>query len=162
MTAYEINKRIEEILLDVNEETGEFTGDIEELDRLMLAREEKIEGCLLFGKDQLSKADAVDAEIKKLMSRKKAYVSAANRAYDYARFCLNGETFETPRVQVKYSKAESTQTDAEFVTWAIEAERDDLLSYGSPTPNKTAIKRALKDGEDIPHAWLESGKMQVK
>jgi prophage antirepressor-like protein len=43
--------------------------------------------------------------------------------------------------------------DDSFLAWAA-AERDDLLRYEDPRPDKIAIKRALADGEVIPGARL--------
>ena len=41
--------------------------------------------------------------------------------------------------------------------------REDLLSYSAPTPNKTAIKSALKNGEEIEGAYiLKTQNIQIK
>ena len=40
--------------------------------------------------------------------------------------------------------------DSVFRSWAMEQGRDDLLRYKEPDINKTAVKAALKAGEDIP------------
>lgn len=47
---------------------------------------------------------------------------------------------------------ESVVVDDEdaFREWAIMSMRDDLLRYKEPDINKTAIKGALKEGQDIP------------
>jgi hypothetical protein len=53
--------------------------------------------------------------------------------------------------------------DAIFAHWAQVNNRDDLLSYKEPTPNKTAIKAAIKSGQKISGASIvEKNNIQIK
>ena len=52
--------------------------------------------------------------------------------------------------------------EAAFREWAITHERDDLLRYKDPEINKTAVKGALKAGEDIPAALERSRSVVIK
>ena len=52
--------------------------------------------------------------------------------------------------------AESVEVANEmnFIGWAMTHDRDDLLRYSMPDINKTAVKTALNNGQDIPGAQL--------
>lgn len=164
MKLYEISPQIEEIMSNgtVDETTGEYIFDQDAVDSLGIEFNVKMESLLLHGKNVLADAEAIKAEKDALDKRYKAKLAEANRCYEYAKFCLNGNAFETPKVKVSYSKAVSTEVSRDFVGWAIEKGRNDLLTYSNPTANKTAIKKALQEGEHIPFANLVTGKMQVK
>ena len=64
---------------------------------------------------------------------------------------LDGQKFSTSKVQISFRNSESVEIEDEkkFVDWAWDNERDDLLTYKDPTPNKTAIKQLLKSGKTL-------------
>ena len=70
---------------------------------------------------------------------------------------------ETPRNRLSHreSKQVNVPDERAFISWAINAGRDDLLTFKDPTINKTAIKKAIADGEDISGATLVS-KMNIQ
>lgn len=162
MTGVELKNRITEIFNSVDEETGEFTGNVEELEALQADLTEKIDYILSVGKEHGFLADAIGQAIKKSQARKKSHENAQKKAFSYVEFLLDGNTFESAENEVRYSKAVGTEVQKQsFIEWAKENNRDDLLSY-SVEPNKTAIKKAIQDGEEIPFAELTTGKMVVK
>ena len=55
----------------------------------------------------------------------------------------------------------SVPDERAFVSWALDAGREDLLTFKEPTTNKTAIKKAIADGEDIFGAHVFS-KMNIQ
>ena len=171
MTVFDIDMDIKKLLEgNIDEETGELIFDDDQmakLDALQMARERKIENCALAYKQYMSELEGLKAQkeflVKPLDRRIKHLQSRANSAQKYLEYVLKGETFRTESVDISYSKAESTETDEEFVEWAKKHKRKypDLLTYKEPTVNKAAVKKAIKSGANILHAWLSSGKMKI-
>lgn len=146
MTIYEIDKEIENC---VDPETGEF--DEEKFNGLAQLREEKIEQLIRFYKNTVALASAVKVEEKRLKEHKEAIEKRAESIKNYISYILAGEKFESATSSVRYTHTTATECPKDFVEWALEHNRNDLLSYGKPTANKTAIKAALESGEkDIP------------
>lgn len=158
MKIYEIDAAIEALV----DENGEIT-DFEEFERLVMERGKKIENCALAYKNYIAESKALKEEADALLKRAK---TCENKAESFKNFCgyvLRGEKFETPKVQIRYraSSSVSIEDDAKFVDWA-EANNEDLLTY-KVSINKTAVKEALKNGEDIPGASiLEKQNIQIK
>ena len=161
MTLYEIDM---EILACVDPESGEII-DFEKLEELQMQREEKIEKMALWYKNLLSDADALKAEKTALAEREAAARQKAESIKKWLTEALNGSKMSTPKVAVSFRRSESVEITDEvtFVGWAQAANRDDLLTYKEPTPNKTAIKAALKTGENINGASIvEKNNIQIK
>lgn len=106
-TLYDIAKEIEFFNYQFDEETGEFL-NAEELDNLKMNFNDKVENVCLFIKNLESMSDMMDAEITALKARKDAKDNKANRLKEYLKYCLKGETFETPRCSVTYRKSTET------------------------------------------------------
>lgn len=158
MTILEYNSEIENCF---NPETGEVDDTM--LTALIEAREEKIEQVICFYKNVVAMAKAMKEEEDKLKERRQAEENRAERLKNYITYALQGEKFKTARNAVSYSHSKSTQCSEDFVKWAEEHKRKDLLSYGKPTANKTAIKAALEKGEtDIPAQIVENVNTIIK
>lgn len=153
MTIYEIDNAIMELLNQVDEETGEALFDESKLEALQMERDRKVENLALAWKNLSAEAKAIKAEEDSLAKRRKATENAAERAKSYLEFVLAGEQFKSPKVAVSYRKSESVEPGAEFVPWAF-ANDQTLLRMKEPEADKTAIKRALKDGKQIPFVEL--------
>ena len=153
MNLYEINERI----LDcVDPETGEVV-DIQMLEGLQMERDSKIENIALWIKNLLSDAEELDREKKKLAERQRTSENKAKSLKEYLSRFVNGEKFKTPRVSISWRKSESVSVDD------ISSVPDRFLKYSDPAPDKTAIKKAIKSGEDVPGARLIEGKnIQIK
>lgn len=160
MTLYEINM---EILACVDLESGEII-DFERLEELQMQREEKIEKVALWYKNLLSDADALKAEKTILAEREAAARRKADSIKKWLQEALNGSKLTTPKVAIAFRKSESVEIDDEiFAGWVQAHDRDDLLTYKDPTPNKTAIKAAIKAGENIDGATVvEKNNIQIK
>lgn len=148
MKLYEINEALEKLLMlesgnFVDTETGEIL-TAEAVDELELAREEKIESCLLFVKNMNAEAEMIKAEIEKLTARKKACENKASWCKEYVQNALKGEKFKTARVAVSYSNRQKL----EFVG-DINNMPEEFLRYKEPELNKTAITNALKAGQEV-------------
>ena len=100
MTLYEIN---EAILNCVDEETGEII-DMEKLDNLQLAFDEKVEGLACWVKELLAEAEAVKKEKDTLANRQKTLENKASSVKNFLSSILNGQKFKTSKVVISYRK----------------------------------------------------------
>ena len=151
---YEIDQ---EILDCVNEETGEIL-DTERLDALQMEREAKLEGVALWIKDLRAEADAVKAESDKLTARKKALDNKIDGLKNWLLFALNGEKLKTARCNVyqMHSQKVAIEDESKLINLLQKLEKPDrFLRFKDPELRKDEIKKALKDGYEIPGASLE-------
>jgi hypothetical protein len=158
MTLYEINQQITEL---IDEETGEIL-DFEAFERLQLERDAKIEGMAMWYKELDADVKAIREEEKRLAERRAAVERKRDRLKEYIAEYTAGRKFSTPRVEISWRKSTKVIVDSEFIEWAIK-ENPDLLRRKPPEADKIAIERAIKSGEDIKFARLESGEtMSIK
>jgi hypothetical protein len=145
----------------VDEETGEFLpGVAEKIEELMKQRGDILEGISLTIKNLRADIAAINAEIQTLLTRVRPLTNRANRLEDFLEYKLAGETINTPRVVVKYTKSQRVAI-AEGKTWHDFDAR--FIRQKDPESNREAIKAALKAGEEVPWATLETRKnMQIK
>ena len=158
MTLYDINKELEQAMMAcVDPETGEIIEDTSALEALSLARDEKIENVALYIKNCKALADALKAEEQKLAARRKTAENRVEWLKRYLAQNLDGEKFSTPRVNISWRKSESVTVKD---IWAIP---DDFLTYSEPKPNKTLLKKALKEGQWFEGVEIvESQNIQIK
>ena len=160
MKLYEINAALEELLNQQDPETGELTCDLEQLDALMMERDEKLEGLALYVKNADAEAKAIREEEKALAERRRSLENKAERAKGFLAEQLAGEKFSTPKVAVSYRKSEQVEVSMAFFT---EESNERFLRFKDPEADKTAIKAALKAGETVPGAELVTNlNMQIK
>lgn len=146
-TLYEI----EQSILDcIDMETGEII-DAEKLNELMIEKEAKIENVALWVKNLLSDAEAFKAEKDAFAERERIARNKADDLKQWLSTVLDGQKFSSSKVQINFRSSESVEIEDEkkFVDWAWDNERDDLLTYKDPVPNKTAIKQLLKSGGNL-------------
>ena len=113
--------------------------------------------CLLKNLD--ADIEGIKAEEKRLSERRKSKEAAYQRLKQYLSDTLirSGITIiETARNRISFRKSQSVciLDEAIFIDWATK-NRDDLLSFKPPTINRTAVKKALKDGEEVTGAIIE-------
>lgn len=152
MHLFEINQGLRALIEGnletlVDAETGEvFTA--ENIENLELARAEKIEGCAVVYKEFVAEADALAAEIKNLQERKRVTENKAEWLKKYLAENLNGEKFNTPKCKISYRKSESVAFDGDI------ARMPDEYCKVERKLDKTAVKKALKAGLDVPGCEL--------
>jgi hypothetical protein len=150
MKLYEINERLENLLLMDSGIVDLTTGEIlteEAVDELMMEREEKIEACLLFIKNQNAEADALKNEIEKLTRRMRGCLSKADWTKQYVYHQLKGEKFSTPKVSISYRKSKSIEvTDETKIPAEYWKEKREV--------NKAELKEALLNGLEIDGATI--------
>lgn len=149
MTLYEINQEIERAYLDlIDPETGEIVGDTSILDQLTIERDQKLENCALMAKNLRAESEALKAEGQTFMKRAK---TAENRAEWFERYLFNnlqGEPFKTVRTAISFRKTHPVNIlDMSKIP-------EEYLRYKDPEPDKTAIKKAINAGKEVPGAEL--------
>lgn len=143
---YEINAAI---LACVDLETGEII-DAEQLQALQMEREQKIENVALWYKNLLSDAAQYKAEKDAFAERERAAKAKAEKLKAYLLDALQGDKYQSTRVNISYRSSSRVIVD-------------DVLNlpprfvrFADPEPNKTEIMAAIKNGEQINGAHIES------
>lgn len=160
---YEIDGMVLTVLEDgliFDEETGEVLFDADNLDALELERNAKLEAVACFVKSLEADAAAIKAEERALAERRQAKERKAERlrAYISDSMTMLGDTkLETARVAISFRKSEAVEiVDASQLPEAY-------WKQAAPTPDKTAIKKALKAGEAVAGAAIvERRNLQLK
>jgi hypothetical protein len=121
----------------------------------------KAESVSLYIKELEAGTKALGESIKNLQSRKKAMENKVERLKTYlinSMDTVNETKIETDKVRISLrNNAPSVVVyDEKAFLNQYKGNRDDLLKYSEPTINKIAVKDALKSGEDIAGATLES------
>ena len=142
---YEIDAAI---LACVDLDTGEII-DAEQLEALQMERSAKIESVALWYKNLLSDAEQYKAEKEAFAEKERAAKAKAERLKQYLTDALQGERYKSTRVNVSYRKSERVIVD-------------DVLSlppryvrFSEPTPDKSALKTAIKNGEEVYGAHID-------
>ena len=150
--------------LEIDEETGEII-NFEEVEAIVGNMEEKIENVACYIKNLSLLRDGIKNERQTLAKREKALDKKIEYLKNTIEDCMLsiGKTkFETEKVKITFRKTTVTEIFEGFLNWAmIHAEK--LLNYKEPEPSKTAIKEAIKNGEDVQFAALvEKQNIQLK
>lgn len=142
MTLYELDKAIADFELEVNED-GEVL-NIDELDELQMARNDKIEGISLWVKNLEAEKEAVKHEKDNFADREKRLGKKIDSLKGYLTYALQGEKFSTPKVAVSFRKSESVLVKDEYLI------PDEYCEFTvMRKPNKKNIKDALKKGKEL-------------
>lgn len=172
MKLYEINQALESILSNylyfgdsfVDAETGEVLEDeaaevvLAELRNLQMAREEKLENLACWIKGMDADVVAMKNEEKNLTQRRKSLENKRERIFNFLYENLNGEKITSPRVKVSYRKTAAVDV---FNMSEIPDAFKRIKTIEEP--DKTAIKEAIKDGDEVPGAALvERLSMSIK
>ena len=154
MSLYNIDAAIMAL---VDPETGEIM-NYDAFAALQMEREQKIEGMALWHKNLVAEAEAIKAEEKKLAERRKDLEVKAEKLKGYLHEALGGEKFSTPRVVCTFraSQGVEIQDEAAFIRTMQENMHFEFLSYKPPTVNRTAITKAIKEGQTVEGAELVS------
>lgn len=144
MNIWEIDNAI---LACVDEETGEII-EPEKLESLQMERDAKVEGVFLWCKDLDAENVAIKAEIDKLRDRIKKNENKIESLKRWGANALDGSKFKTAKVSISYRTSQSVEVVD------INALPTEFLKFAEPTANKTAIKEAIKAGEDVAGAVI--------
>jgi len=157
MTLFEIDQRIEFIFENCTDpETGEIDpGVFDELEKLGIARDVKIESIALYIKNIRADIDALDAEIKSFKARKERAAGTLTRLESYLFKSLDGNKFRTAKTDVTFRKTQHVEVSDIYQV------PEAYLRYKAPEADKTAIKAAIKAGNKVPGARLVDGLSMV-
>ncbi len=149
MNLYEINK---EMLGCWDAETGEIL-DEARLDELQIERDEKIENIACWIKNLRAEKDALKAEKEVFAQRQKTVENKIDSLTRYLELALNGESFKTAKTAITYRKSEKVMTKEGFDILRLP---EQYLKYKEPDLDKTALKKDIKAGIEIPGVFIET------
>lgn len=154
MNLYEIDKAI---LACIDPETGELL-DEAALEDLQMERTQKIKNVALWLKNLNASAAAYKAERDAFDERMKQAQKKAESLKRYLANALGGEKFVTDECAVSFRKSTAINVlDEAAIPAAYMAEKV------TRSPDKTAIKAAIKGGEAVPGvALVENLSVQIK
>lgn len=156
---YEVNEKIADIMdkyLDPN--TGEIALEASvEFEKLGIQREHKIEELALIVKENQLYADGLDAEIKRLQSRKRMAMNSINWLTEQVRKNVNeGEKFKTPKFEIKWTTSNALYYDDIIVNWEQVYKDKKFKKFVKKTisfaPDKNALKQAIKEKKAVPES----------
>lgn len=158
MKLYEIANIYEDFLYAVD------NGDIPEeaiddtLEAITAELDDKADNIACLLKNLNAECEAIKEEETRLAERRKQKESQYERIKKYLADTLLRAGYtkvETARNKITFRKSEKVhiEDEAGFVQWAMNA-HDELLTYKTPTVNRTAIKKAIVEGADIQGASI--------
>lgn len=137
---YEIDQ---EIMQCLDMETGEII-DPERLNALQMERNSKIENVALWIKNLQADANAYKAEKDAFAEREKKALAKIDSLKKWLAMACDGQKFNTWRCAVNFRKSEKVE-----IFDATKIPQELLKATCVVTPDKAAIKEALKAGEII-------------
>ena len=161
MTLYEIDEQIRNcIRIDEKSAVDTLTGeviDLKQLDELAMERSQKIKNIALWYKNLVADAKALKAEETAFAIRRKTAENKAEQLKSYLANVLDGEKVKETEFAIGWRKSKA-------VTITDEKKLPEIFLIAQPPKvDKTAIGKALKDGEDVPGAELiENMNIQIK
>ena len=144
MKLYEID---EAILNCIDLETGEII-DTEQLDKLTMEREAKLENIACWIKELKAEAEALKAEKMAFAKRQQVAENKMESLKKYLAYVLDGQAFKTTRASVTFRKSQSVEIADIYKL------DESYLRYKEPEADKTAIKEAIKAGQTVAGATL--------
>lgn len=149
-TLFDYVKAIDDIIIANTDEDGVIDEEAikDELEALELARDDKINNCISFIKSRKAIAEALKNEKQAIARRQQIAENEAERVKDYLVYCLGGKKWESTAGQVSYRRSEAVEIED------LSEVPEEFLKY-EVSADKTAIKKALKEGKDIQGAHLE-------
>ena len=156
---YDIDRALIEC---INEETGEI--DAERFEELQMQRDEKIGGTARWILDLKGDILKLKEEEKRLADKRHVLENRVESLKRYLGYALNGEKWKDEVVSVGYTKSTKVEIENEesFIEWASKGHKD-YLRQKAPEIDKTAIKNAIKSGEEVEGAKLvETVSIKIK
>lgn len=155
MKIYEIPGALRDLLdrLDADPDTGEVDGEaLAAYAEYNAAAAEKLEGTACYVRELEAEAEAIKAEEDRLAKRRKALENKSSRLKTYMMPALEamGGKVKGVMASVRIGKSQAV------TVFDLDALPDAFKRVVTKVdPDKVALKKALKAGEDIPGAALE-------
>ena len=144
MKLYEIDQAIMDC---IDMETGEIINE-ELLNSLQMERDAKIENVALWIKELKAEAEALKAEKMAFAERQKVTENKMESLKKWLVYALNGEKFKSVRASVTFRTSDKVEiADIDKLDKAY-------LRYKEPEADKDAIKKAIKEGQEVAGATL--------
>jgi len=161
ITLYEITeayKKIESLLDVVEDGTG---GLNVYLDSIQDQMENKVNNIVRYSKNLELTSLAISAEVDRLVDLKKAYDRKSKALIDYISYSMQKNSIERVDTDVcKLSFIKSTSVEIDDISKLPKKYIVEKISY---SPDKKAIKEAIKKGKQVSGARLEDKKnLQIK
>lgn len=137
----------QEMMNLIDPETGELL-DYDRYLELDMERNEKIERSILAYKTFCIQAKAIKNEIKVMQKRANTKIKNAEQIKERLSYFLNGKKFESPKCIAYFKKDTSVQIE-DLDYFLSNAEEKYLNKKISITPDKAAIKAAIKEGKEV-------------
>lgn len=158
MSLYTIDRDIQAIIdsiYDSVDENGEVTVDFTALEELKAERQAKCENIALYIKNCDAEAAAIEAEIDNLAARKKRIERKAEGLRGVllnSMLANNDKELESPRYKATVKTSESTEIlNKDLIPKEFIKVKTFEPEYN---PDKVAIKKAIKAGQDVAGARL--------
>lgn len=157
MSLYEIDSRIKAIIdglydsVDENGEVGEV--DFTELKQLQEDRKTKLENIALYIKNTEAEAKAIKAEEEKLAKRRKSLENKAERLRDL--MITSMQEAKEPALETARCKATIKDNEQTEIIDLDSIPEEYIKVKIDRSADKTAIKKAIKAGEEIAGAQLK-------
>lgn len=158
MKLYELTEQYNNLMEAI--ENGEIPEEAisDTLESITGELEDKLESIACVIKNLKAEAEMLRNEEKALAERRQAKERSIESIKDYLENQMikaHITKLDKPKASISFrtSKAVEISDEAEFLEWAEENNRDDLLSY-KVSIAKAAIKQSLETGAEIPFATI--------
>lgn len=150
--------------LEIDEETGEVLSSFDKLHEIEALEgqwADKLEAMALYTKELTALAADIKAERDKLTKRMKSIENSAEWFKSEMTAAMDGmrrDKFETARTRLSFRRSESVN-----ITNEAALSEEYLTTKVTTSPNKTAIKEAIKKGLEVKGAELCTNRnLQIK
>lgn len=172
MSLYQIDKNIKEVLengFSFNEETGEVLFETEDLERLEINLNDKLNNIIGFIKDLEIQAEAYDKLKKDYEARTKEKSKKAERLKKYLDEYLKANEMTDKREFVngitsyRKSKSINVKSDVDLENYLLGSEEHKKYLKIEYKIDKTGLKKELENGNEIPFVEIvEKQNLQIK
>lgn len=151
---YEINRMLEEAIVEVNKMAEENEGEVPDdwskfLDDIQMERDKKLLDVSRYIKTLNAKSEAIKNEEKNLKAKRASLENASERLISYVEKYINkGEKIEDSNTTLSWRKSERVIVDSE-------SNVPDKFCVVERKAQLAAIKTAIKTGEEVPGAHVE-------
>ena len=137
----------------IDEETGEVTFDTTELESLQMEKEEKLEAVAIYIKWVYAFIDDIRDEEKALEARRDEWKNKAERVENAVIESMDKDgirKFETKKCKIELRKSSAVVIDDPSLI-----AKQYIRVKTTEEPDKVAIGKAIRAGEEIPGAYIE-------
>lgn len=140
---------------EVDLRTGEIIG-WEKVDALQLQAMDKVEGVCAYIKRMETLSDEMAAAIKSIQDRKRVLEAKAKGLRSYV--MVNMKAMGVKKIECAQMRVTVVPTQGQLTITKLEDVPAKFITVEMvKTPDKTAIKKAIKAGEEVPGAMLRAG-----